>query len=292
MRSNFATIAALAAQQHGRVAWWQLTDAGIDRHTIQRWLADGRLHRVHDGVYAVGHVAPSIHGEYMAATLACGAGAMLSHRSAAYSAGLLRSVASPRPEVTVPTLSGRSRPGIVIHRVRALHDLDRTHVDGIPITTVPRILLDLAPATGLAELTRICHEAWVHHRVGPRQAEACIARNPTKKGAAKLRRALGSDVTLSMLETRFLALLRAHDLPLPRTNINRRGDKVDCNWPELDLTVELVSFRFHATRQAFEEDVARRRRSNHIAYAYGDVLQRGAATAAELRAIIAGRRAK
>ena len=86
-------------------------------------------------------------------------------------------------------------------------------------------------------------------------------------------------------------MLRAHGLPLPRTNIDRGGDKVDCHWPELDLTVELVSYRFHATRKAFEEDVARRRRSGHIAYTYGDVCQRGVTTAAELRAIIESRRA-
>jgi hypothetical protein len=70
---------------------------------------------------------------------------------------------------------------------------------------------------------------------------------------------------------------------LPRTNVDHRGDKVDCRWPHHDLTVELLSYRFHATRRAFEADVARRRRSNHLAYTYGDVFDRAAATAAELR---------
>ncbi len=286
MRSKFATAAGLAAAQQGRVAWWQLTDAGIDRHAIQRWLADRRLHRAHHGVYAVRHMAPSIRGDYMAAVLCCGEGTILGHRAGAYLMRLLRGAGAPPPEVTVPTMAGRRRPGIVIHRVRGIPVRDAAIVDDIPIATVPRILLDLAPSTAVPELTRMCHEAWVRHRIGPPQIEACIARNPTKKGAGRLRRALGDDVTLSVLEARFLALLRAHDLPLPRTNIDRRGDKVDCHWPQLDLTVELVSFRFHATRQAFEQDVARRRRSNHIAYTYGDVFQRGAATARELREII------
>ena len=119
-----------------------------------------------------------------------------------------------------------------------------------------------------------------------RHVEACIARNPTKRGVAKLRRALGADYTLSDLETGFLALLREHGLPLPRTNIGRHGDTVDCHWPALGITVELLSFGFHATRYAFEQDVARRRRSNHVAFTWGDVFERRAQTIAELRGII------
>jgi hypothetical protein len=127
------------------------------------------------------------------------------------------------------------------------------------------------------------YEAWIRHRAGPGEIAACLTRNPNRKGAAKLRRALDADVTLSALEDRFLGLLRRHDLPLPRTNVDHAGDKVDCHWPEHGLTVELLSYRFHATRRAFEADVARCRRSNHLAYTYGDVFDRNAATAAELR---------
>ena len=114
-------------------------------------------------------------------------------------------------------------------------------------------------------------------------AEACIARNPGKKGGAKLRRALGSDVTLSFVEDAFLQLLKTYGLPLPRTNIDRNGDKVDCYWPHHDMTVELVTFRFHATRWGFERDNERRRRSRHIAYTYGDVIEKPAATAVDVR---------
>jgi hypothetical protein len=281
MGSRFDTTAWIAAGQHGRVAWHQLVGEGIDRHTIQRWIEDGRLRPVHHGVYAVGHVAPSVDGDYMAAVLACGEGAV----AAAWRLRLLAG-APPPPEVTVPTTADRRRPGIIVHRVRTLHPLDCSTIDGIPITTVPRILLDLAPSTPPEQLTRACHEAWVHHGVGLAWIEACVGRNPGKKGAAKLRRALGTDVVLSELERGFLELLDAHDLPRPRTNIDVRGDKVDCHWPRHDLTVELLSFRFHATRRAFEQDVARRRRSNHIAYPYGDVFERAAVTAAELRPLL------
>ncbi|HEV2787289.1 MAG TPA: hypothetical protein VGV67_12905 [Solirubrobacteraceae bacterium] len=288
MGSRFATTAWIARSQKGRVAWRQLVARGVDRHTIQRWLDDGRLRAVHVGVYAVGHLAPSVEAEYMAAVLASGEGAVLSHRAAAYMLGLLRGVSPPPAETTVPTTAHRRRPGIVIHRVRALHELDVAFLDDIPITTVPRVLLDLARTTTQTNLTRLCHEAWVRHDCAADRVEGCIARNPHKPGAARLRRALGSDVTLSFLEDAFLELLAAHALPLPRTNIDRAGDKVDCHWPPLDLTIELLGYRFHATRRAFEEDVARRRRSGHIAYTYGDVTERGASTAAELRGLLRG----
>ena len=125
-------------------------------------------------------------------------------------------------------------------------------------------------------------------RVSPPQIEACIARNPAKPGAAKLRVACRADPTLSDLERGFLRLLRAHDLPLPRTNIDRNGDKVDCHWPRLGLTIELLSYGFHETRWAFENDTARRRRSGHLAFTWGDVFERGDQTVAELAPLLAG----
>ncbi len=282
MSHLYATIARTAARQHGRVSTGDLRAAEVDPHRTKRWVADGRLIRVHRDVYAVGHRAPSALAEDMAAVLACGTGAALSHRSAAYHMRLLP--ARPRmPEVTVPTTGGRRRPGIVIHRVHRLPQQDTDTFNRIAITTVPRVLLDLAPRLDSITLGRACHEAWVRHRVRPALVEACIARNPTKKGAAKLRLALGSDVTLSMLEDGFLALLRANAIAKPRTNIDRFGDKVDCHWPELGLTVELHSYRFHASRAAFEKDLARRRRSEHVAFSYGDVFERGPQTIGELR---------
>ena len=286
MRGNFDTTARLAARQHGRVTWQQLVARGVHRHTIQRWLDDGRLHQVHHGVYAVGHPGRSLHGDYMAAVLACGEDAALSHFAAAHLARLIRGNHPPRPEVTVPTTAGRARPGIIIHRAKALPERDLTWIHGIRSTNVPRILLDLAPKLSPEQLARACHEGWVHHRVGPHHVEACIARNPNKRAITKLRRALGADYTLSDLETGFLALLREHALPLPRTNIVKHTDTVDCHWPALGVTVELLSFGFHATRHAFEQDVARRRRSNHIAFTWGDVFERGAQTIAELRGVL------
>src|ERR1044072_9328754 len=113
----------------------------------------------------------------MAAVLACGDGAVLSWRAEAHVMRLTRGTAPP-PEVTVPTLSGRKRPGIVIHRGKALHPRDVSVGHGIPMTTVPRTLLDLATVLDADELARACHEAWVHHRTTPQFVEACIERNP------------------------------------------------------------------------------------------------------------------
>lgn len=263
----------------------QLVAAGIDRHTIHRWIRDGRLRPVHKGVYAVGHLAPSALATYSGAVLAGGDGAQLSHFADAHILRLLPGN-PPRPEVTVPTTAHRRRPGIVIHRVRELHPLDTDKWHDIPILTPARTLLDLAPRLSADQLGRACHAAWHRHRTSPAEIEACIARNPHKKGIAKLRRALGNDVVLSPLEVRFRRLMREHNLPVPRTNIDLDGDKVDCHWPEHGLTVELHSYRFHATRHAFENDIARRRRSSHVPFSWGDVFDRGPRTAVEITQLL------
>ena len=288
MRAAFDTAARIAATQHGRVTRAQMLAEGVDvdASRIGRWLADGRLHGIHQGVYAVGHVAHSMHADYIAAALACRPPhAGLSGWTAGHLLRIHVRRWAPRPEVTVATTAGRRRPGIVVHRVRELHRLDLWTYERIPVTSPARTLPDLAPRLSAAELARACHEAWVHHGTTPAHVAACMQRNPHRPGAGRLRLALGGDVTLSTLEDGFLALLRRHRRPLPRTNVDHAGDKVDCHWPDGGLTVELLSFRFHASRHAFEADVARRRRSNHIAFTWGDVFERGEQTMTELAAL-------
>lgn len=195
--------------------------AGVDRDRIKRWSADGRLRLVHRGVYAVRHTAPAPLADLMAAVLACGDEAFASHRSTLHACGILRE-RPPRPEVSVRSRSGRPQSRIVVHRVASLPRADTTTFQAIPMTTVPRALLDVAPSLSASDLCRACHEAWVRHRVTPADIEACIARNPTKKGIAKLRRAYGADATLSELENGFLRLLDRHGLPRPaRTSMSR-----------------------------------------------------------------------
>ena len=287
MGTIFDAVASIATRQHGRVSHAQMLAAGVDRDRIKRWSADGRLRLVHREVYALGHTAPAALADLIAAVLACGDDAVASHRSTLHARGVLRE-RPPRPEVSVASYSGRRQPRIVVHRVASLPRADTTTFQAIPMTTVPRALLDVAPTLSPSDLCRACHEAWVRHHVTPAHIEACIARNPTKKGAAKLRRAYGADATLSELEQEFLRLLDRHGLPRPRTNIDLAGDKVDCHWPSHGLTIELHSFRFHATRWGYENDNARRRRSRHLPFTWGDVFERGAQTAAELRALLGG----
>ncbi|MEA2191935.1 MAG: hypothetical protein QOI73_2056 [Solirubrobacteraceae bacterium] len=286
MRSLFDNAASIAALQHGRVTRSQLTAAGVDPSRIRRWLADGRLTRVHRGVFAVGHLASSVQADYIAAVLACGQGARLSHRAEAHLLEVVKAKRPPTPEVTVVATAGRRRPGITVHRVRSLHRLDTWTFDAIPVMSVPRLLLDLAASSSLEELILACHQARVRYRIRPEQVTACIERNPHRAGVGLLRRALKGDATLSPLERAFLDLLRHHGMPPPRTNIDLAGDKVDCHWPELGLTVELLSYRYHGSRHAFETDVARRRRSNHVAFSHGDVFERGSQTAVELERLL------
>jgi hypothetical protein len=143
---------------------------------------------------------------------------------------------------------------------------------GIPITTVPRTLVDLAAELAEEELARACHEAGVRYKTTPRQVHAVIAAVPKCPGAAKLRRVLGGDVhvTLSQLERAFLALLRKYGLPLPQTNRQVGGRRVDCHWPEYGVTVELDSYTFHNSRYAWEQD----RRREREARARGDEFRR------------------
>jgi hypothetical protein len=137
---------------------------------------------------------------------------------------------------------------------------------GIPVTTVAETLLDLAAAVDETELARACHEAGVRHHTTPKQVEAVRARRPNAPGGARMRRVLLGDVnvSLSKLERDFLTLLREHRLPLPETNRPASSRRVDCRWPDRNLTIELDSYRYHRSRHAWEND----RR-----YTYGDVFE-------------------
>ena len=123
---------------------------------------------------------------------------------------------------------------------------------GIPVTTVARTLVDLAAVLGVDALARACHEAGVLHGTTPAQVEAVLARRPSSPGAGRLRRVLHGDVrvTLSTLEKRFLARLKAAGLPLPVTNRPAGGRRVDCRWPAHRLTVELDGYQYHRSRHS------------------------------------------
>jgi very-short-patch-repair endonuclease len=164
----------------------------------------------------------------------------------------------------------RHVPGVLTSRTRKqLSEEEVTIVSGIPVTSVARTLVDLAPLLPLDDLARACHEANVLHKMMPTMVEPLLAGRP---GAARLRRTLTGDeaVTLSRLEKRFLAGVRAAGLPMPVTNKQAGSKSVDCRWPAHRLTVELDSYAFHNTRYAWEQDRKRERE----AYARGDAFRR------------------
>ena len=151
-------LAELAGRQHGRVALWQMEDLGLKRAAVSERVAGGRLHRTHRGVYAVGHLVETRESVYMDAVLACGPGAVLSHRSAADLLGL-RPCARAVVELTVPGQRGRRLTGIDAHCSRTLVAADVVTVRGIPCTSVARTLLDLADVVDRRALERAIEQA-------------------------------------------------------------------------------------------------------------------------------------
>jgi len=282
-----AVLAELAGTTHGVVTRRQLLAAGISRDEIDHRLSLGALLREHRGVYRVGHRAPSVEATFLAAVWACGDDAVLSGRAAAYLWRLLKGPAPP-PEVT--TQHERRVQGVTTHRGRSV---EATTHRGIPITTVPRTLVDLAAVLSLDALARACHEAGVLYDTTPQQVEAILAKRPRTKGAAKLRAVMRGDVqvTLSELERAFLKLMRQAGLPLPQTNKRAHGRRVDCRWPDRRLTVELDSYRYHRSRHAWEQDrrrerEARARGDEFRRYTYGDVFEHPRLMLAELRVLL------
>jgi hypothetical protein len=261
-------IARLAARQHGVVARWQLIPLGIDPTAINRRLSDGRLRRVHRGVYAVGPIGRK--GYWMAAVFGCGEGALLSHRDAA-ELWELRETARTAIDVTVPGSRRRSRPRLTIHTAAALHLSDRVEVDGIPVTSVARTLLDLAEVVSSEQL-RLAYEQAEKRRILDFNAlKELVRRSNGRRGLPALLALLDYDPVLatdskSPLESMFLDLVRQAGLPLPALNVMVEGFEVDAYWPRARLVVELQSYEHHAHRQAFDRDYSKLNRLRLAGY--------------------------
>jgi Transcriptional regulator, AbiEi antitoxin len=286
-RTVEVVLAQVAQRQHGVVTRAELLGEGVSADEIKHRLRIGSLIREYRGVYRVGHRAPSTEASYLAAVCACGEGALLSGRAAGYLLGLLKG-RPPPPEVTAPT--ERRIEGLTTRRSRGLDPRDATVFRGIPVTTVPRTIVDLAAVLSPDDLARAFHEAGVLHRTTPAQVEAVLARRPNSPGARNIRKVLRGEVhvTLSKLERAFLTQLKNAGLPLPKTNRPAGTKRVDCRWPDHGLTVELDSYRFHNSRHAWEQD-RRREREAHARgdefrrYTYGDVLEHPHQMLRELR---------
>jgi very-short-patch-repair endonuclease len=252
-------VAELAEGQWGVVSLPQLRRLGLGERAVQQRAQAGRLRRVHRGVYAVGHAPLRKEGRWLAAVLACGEGAVLSHASAAAHWGLLQSDAT-RIDVSTPA-SRHSTSGIRLHRSRALIARDTTNHQGIPITTVPRTLLDLAADVQSHRLERALAQAERLRLYDHRAIEDLLARANGHRGTTRLARATAQDpkFTRSDLEAWFLSLVREIDLPEPLVNFALTAPdhprlEVDFCWPQPRLIVELDGWDTHHTRAAFEHD--------------------------------------
>lgn len=244
----------LARRQHGVLATRQIAAAGVSRAQLSRLVTRGWLRPVHRGVYFVG----PIHGpraRLMAATLAVGDGAVLSHRSAAELWGLGPTV---RGAVAVTRVGprARSRHGLRVHGGKRLDPADVTRHDGIPVTGPARTLLDLATTVSRRDLDRATNEARILRLVTDLSLNEQFSRYPRHRGTAALRAAIRTEpaLTRSEAERRLLELVRAARLPAPEVNQRLHGYEVDFVWTTHRLVVEVDGYAFHSSRSSFERD--------------------------------------
>jgi hypothetical protein len=254
-------IADLAAGQHGVVSVWQLRDLGLDRHWVWRRVQSGFLHPVFRGVYSVRVRTVSRRGRYLAVVFACGPNARLSHRCAA---DLWRL----RPNSThleVTTAAKRAGPPRVqVHRSRSLAPHDTTILDGIPVTSVARTLLDLSAVVPARDLEVAIDRAERLEIFDLTAIQDVLARARGKKGARALREAIAAyepSMQKSVLERRFKELLETRpDIPRPSFNALIDGEsgthEVDAYWERERLAIQVDGFEFHRTRRARERDAA------------------------------------
>ena len=266
-------IALVAGNQHGAITIEQLLFAGLSPGAVPRRVETCRLHSVHRGVYAVGHKRLSKEGRWMAAVLACGTGAVLSHRSAAEHWGMLKATAGT-VHVSVPSRAGRRRRrGITVHRSSSLTSQTTSRAN-IPVTKPTRTLLDLRRT-----------ESPDTYRAALRQAE--FDRLPID---------LATDGTRSQAEAMFLALVRRHRLPLPEVNARLGRYTVDFLWRSERLVVEVDSWGAHGGRVAYAEDRERDlwlkfNGFEVVRFTYERVRDEPAAVAAAVRALLSRRAA-
>jgi very-short-patch-repair endonuclease/predicted transcriptional regulator of viral defense system len=248
-------IAALARRQHGVVARRQLLATGVSSGAIGRMMSSGWLRAVHRGVYRTTGAVTGPHARWMAAVLAGGREAMLSHRSAAELWKLLEPIDGP-VHVTVP--HGRSElVGLRFHWSRQVGE--RTTRAGIPVTTVPRTLLDLASSVSPTQLRHAFDEADRRGQLRRGAVARLCEQSSGRRGLGALRarldeRPIPVTQTRSRLEQRFLGYCRRRGLPIPAVNTPLAGYEVDCVWPDHRVAVEIDSWTHHTNRDAFESD--------------------------------------
>jgi very-short-patch-repair endonuclease len=243
----------VARRQHGAISAEQLAAAGLSARRVEHRVGRGLLTRLYRGVYLVGPLETE-HSRLMAAVLAGGPGAVVSH----YLAAVLWAVRPPREgpiDVTVPGRKVRPRPGLSTHRT-TLHPHDITRRHGIPVTTAARTILDLAATEPATEAERALNEARILRLVSDPSLDEQFSRYPRHRGTAALRAITEADkgFTRSRAERITLALIRKARLPRPETNVKLAGHEVDLLWRAQRLIVEFDGYAAHSMRRSFEQD--------------------------------------
>jgi len=278
-------VARIAAKQWGVVSRVQLLDVGLTNSTIDRWLRGGRLHRIHRGVYALGHTAIGVTGRVVAALLWAGPRALLSHTTAAWWWGII----TVEPTVIYLSVPGRAKStkGIRVHRPR---ELEGTTHRRLPVTTVSRTLMDISSMLQFRDLRKALAEADFLRLLDVGELRATRGH----PGGAKLTRALKRHQprlarTRSDLEIDFIELCEDHALPMPEINSWRAGFMVDAVWESRRLVVEVDGGAAHGTPARAEEDrrrelVLRGAGYRTIRYTYRQVTEDPEVVAEDLRA--------
>jgi very-short-patch-repair endonuclease len=245
----------LVEGQHGVVAMWQLEECGYSRWMVNRRVKAAELHPIHRGVFAVGHRRLSYRGQWMAAVLACGPDAVLSHHAAA-ALWDLRPIPQGQTDVTAPVK--RTHEGVRCH-VSSVPAQDRTTIDGIPATGLVRTYLDYAERATPRQLTEALEAGQRRNIFDFRELQSLIDRSPGRKGLKRLTTALGQltddpEWTQSKLERDFRHLIRTAPVPKPSMNVVVEGEPVDCAWIDQKLILELDGYGYHHTKRRFEDD--------------------------------------
>ena len=216
-------IARICHRQHGLITLEQLEGQGLTVQAVHERLLAGRLHRVHQRVYSLTPGVMTERGKFMAAVLACGQDAVLSHRSAAYLWGLVETWKEPI-DVTAPNRRGRSPIGVAAHRDGSLQPIDKTSLHGIPCTTVARTILDCAAVAPEWEVRKVVAEAEVLRILDKDRLRALLKRSRRRRGVARLRLILDSirpqtKRTRSELERLFFEMCVNQAVSEPEVNV-------------------------------------------------------------------------
>ncbi|MGN6870348.1 MAG: DUF559 domain-containing protein [Solirubrobacteraceae bacterium] len=258
-------IARIAARQDNVIGLEQLLEAGLGSDAVAYRVKARIMQRLHRGVFLLGAAPPTEMARARAAVMACGEGAVVSHRSAAELFGLLPD-SDLEVDVTVVGRNPGFHQGVRLHRPRALARHDVTSMGGIPVTSVARTVCDMAATEPANEVEHAYQEALYRRIVSDRQMAGILRREPRRKGAPVIRALLANPgMTRSEKERALLRLLKAAQLPKPLTNVRLHGYLVDAYWPEHGLVLEFDGWPAHGHRHAFEAN----RKRDQVLVAHG-----------------------